>query len=171
MSIAKFLESVGRERQYSDPCCWAFYRSDRTRITFICGHVDDFLFSGEMDCLEWSKLQPLIRQRFQTAACEEKCFQQRGVRIERLENGGFCLSQPDFMDNIIKDINVSRGRAKELDSPINGHELHQLQSVLVGLSGHANQVISSAGVCACRYHTVTHSSGDFARCPGSEQAC
>ena len=158
MSIAKFLESIGGERQYSDPCCWAFFRSDRTPIAFVCGHVDDFLFSGRKNCPEWSKLQMLIKQRFQWGAWEGNCFQQCGVRSERLENGGFCLSQPDFLDNL-DEIHVSRGRAKELESPINGHELHQLRSVLGGLSWHANQVApqlcAHVGIMLSRIHQGT----------------
>ena len=40
LTIAGFLESLGAERQFSDPCCWTFFREDRTPVAFACGQVE-----------------------------------------------------------------------------------------------------------------------------------
>ena len=139
LSVARFLESLGGERMFSDPCCWAFFRKDRTPVAYVCGHIGDFMFAGREGCPEWEAWRKQIQARFQWGLWEQKRFVQCGVLIESLDNGGFCLSQPDFMDSIT-EIQVSRTRAKDLDAPVNSMEMHQLRSVLGGLSWHANQV-------------------------------
>ena len=46
LSVSRFLESLGGERQFSDPCCWGFFDKERRPIGWVCGRVDDFLFGG-----------------------------------------------------------------------------------------------------------------------------
>ena len=139
LTITRFLESLGGERMFSDPCCWAFFRPDRTPIAYVCGHIDDFMFAGKSGCADWEKIKKAIQDRFKWGLWENRKFVQCGVLLESLENGGFCLSQPDFLDNVT-EITLSRQRSKELEAPVSGAEMHQLRSVLGGLSWHANQV-------------------------------
>ena len=139
LTVAKFLESIGGERQFSDPCCWGFFRKDRTPIAYVCGHIDDFMFAGKGDCPEWAALRKKIQDRFKWGLWEERKFVQCGVLIQSLDNGGFCLSQPDFLDSIC-EVNIGRNRAKDLEANMSPGEMHQVRSVLGGLSWHANQV-------------------------------
>ena len=136
LSVSRFLEGLGGERQLSDPCCWGFFREDRSPIGWICGHVDDFLFGGQGP--EWEVIKAKIKERFKWGQWESGRFLQCGVLIEQDEQG-FKLSQPDYLDNI-NEIHVSRQRAQAPDSPINQQEMLQLRSVLGALSWHATQV-------------------------------
>ena len=136
LSVSRFLESLGGERQFSDPCCWGFFRKDRTPIGWVCGHVDDFLFGGSGS--EWDEIREKIKSRFKWGQWESGRFLQCGVLIEQDEKG-FLLSQPEYLDSV-GEIHVGRQRALELDSPINQQELMQLRSVLGALSWHATQV-------------------------------
>ena len=136
--MARFLESIGGERQFSDPACWGFFRKDRTPIGWVCGHVDDFLFGGGSKDPEWLRIKSLIKERFKWGQWESKRFTQCGVLIEQ-DALGFSLSQPEYLSSI-NEIHVSRSRWQEVNEPINEHELQQLRSVLGALSWHASQV-------------------------------
>ena len=136
LSVSRFLESLGGERQFSDPCCWGFFREDRTPIGWVCGHVDDFLFGGSGS--EWDEIKEKIKSRFKWGQWESGKFLQCGVLVEQGEKG-FLLSQPEYLDSV-GEIHVGRQRALEMESPINQQELMQLRSVLGALSWHATQV-------------------------------
>ena len=138
LSVSRFLESIGGERQLSDPTCWGFFKQDRTPIGWICGHVDDFLFGGNLRDPEWQEIRKKIQDRFKWGQWESKRFTQCGVLIEQNAEG-FLMSQPDYLETVT-EIHVSRARWQHPESPVTAQELHQLRSVLGALSWHANQV-------------------------------
>ncbi|OLP87051.1 Retrovirus-related Pol polyprotein from transposon TNT 1-94 [Symbiodinium microadriaticum] len=138
LTVARFLESIGGERQFSDPTCWGFFRADRTPIGWVCGHVDDFLFGGDSKDPAWQKIRKLIQERFKWGQWESGKFTQCGVVIEQ-DSEGFSLSQPDYLE-AVSEIHVSNARWQQPESPIDGLELQQLRSVLGALSWHASQV-------------------------------
>ena len=138
LSVSKFLESIGGERQLSDPCCWGFFRSDRTPIGYVSAHVDDFLFGGGKDCSEWNHIKGLIQVKYKWGQWEQGKFTQCGVLIEQ-HSEGFFLSQPDYLDSVT-EIHVARERWNALEAPVTEQELLQLRSVLGALSWHATQV-------------------------------
>ena len=138
LSVSRFLESIGGERQLSDPCCWGFFKEDRTPIGWVCGHVDDFLFGGRAQDAAWEAIKKKIRERFKWGQWESKRFCQCGVLIEQDESG-FLLSQPDYLETI-SEIHVSKSRWQDPSQALNETELQQLRSVLGALSWHANQV-------------------------------
>ena len=133
LTIANFLESIGGERQFSDPCVWGFFDEQRKPIAWASGHVDEFMFSGNPKNPKW------IQERFQRGSCETDKLVQCGVLIESLPNHGFHLSQPDYLDSL-QEIQINRSRWKDLEAQITSHELQQLRSILGGLSWHASQV-------------------------------
>ncbi|CAE7857438.1 unnamed protein product [Symbiodinium sp. KB8] len=106
LTVARFLESIGGERQFSDPTCWGFFRADRTPIGWVCGHVDDFLFGGDSKDPAWQKIRKLIQERFKWGQWESGKFTQCGVVIEQ-DSEGFSLSQPDYLE-AVSEIHVSK---------------------------------------------------------------
>ena len=138
LSVAKFLEGLGAERQLSDPACWGFFRKDRTPIGWVCGHVDDFMFGGDHQDPEWMEIRRQIQERFKWGQWETKKFTQCGVLIEQTSDG-FLLSQPEYL-NSVSEIHVGRSRHQDLTAEVTNHELLQLRSVLGALSWHATQV-------------------------------
>ena len=138
LSISKFLESIGAERQLSDPCCWGFFTAERKPIGWVCGHVDDFMFGGDSKDPAWAAIKERIKARFKWGQWESGKFLQCGVLIEQ-QGTTFLLSQPEYLD-AISEIHVSRSRWNELSSPVTQQEMYQLRSVLGALSWHANQV-------------------------------
>ena len=138
LSVARFLEGLGAERQLSDPACWGFFRKDRTPIGWVCGHVDDFMFGGDHQDPLWMEIRKKIQERFNWGQWESKKFIQCGVLIEQTPEG-FLLSQPEYL-NSVSEIHVSRARSQELTAGVANHEQMQLRSVLGALSWHATQV-------------------------------
>ena len=51
-TVSEFLQSLGLERAWSDPCLW-MWRPQGVLRGLISGHVDDFLFGGSEDDPEW----------------------------------------------------------------------------------------------------------------------
>ena len=99
LSVSRFLESLGGERQFSDPCCWGFFNEDRTPIGWVCGHVDDFLFGGQKGAVKWESIKAQIKERFKWGQWEQGRFVQCGVLVEQTETG-FMLSQPDYLNAV-----------------------------------------------------------------------
>ena len=138
LSVSRFLENLGGERQLSDPCCWTFFRKDRSIIGHVCGHVDDFMFGGKRGCAEWKAIKDQIQARFKWGQWETGRFLQCGVLIEQHDHG-FLLSQPEYLE-AVSEIYIGKTRWQDPNAPITPHELHQLRSVLGALSWHASQV-------------------------------
>ena len=157
LSVSRFLESLGGERQFSDPCCWGFFNEDRTPIGWVCGHVDDFLFGGQKGDVKWEAIKAQIKERFKWGQWEQGRFVQCGVLVEQTETG-FMLSQPDYL-NAVNEIHVTRPRWNDPSAPITPQELFQLRSVLGALSWHANQVApvwsAPVGMLLSRIHQGT----------------
>ena len=62
---------------------------------------------------------------------EHDNFPQCGVRVEHHKNGGFLLSQNEFVD-ALKEIQISSQRRKEKDSPVTPQEQTELRGLLGG---------------------------------------
>ena len=138
LSVSRYLESLGGERQFSDPCCWGFFDKDRNPIGWVCGHVDDFLFGGKQGEAQWEHIKAQIKARFKWGQWESQKFLQCGVLIEQTDSG-FALSQPEYL-SAVTEIHVSRARWNDATAPVTQQELFQLRSVLGALSWHASQV-------------------------------
>ena len=134
LSVSRYLESLGGERQFSDPCCWGFFDKDRNPIGWVCGHVDDFLFGGKQGEAQWEHIKAQIKARFKWGQWESTKFLQCGVLIEQTDTG-FALSQPEYL-NAVTEIHVSRARWSDVTAPVTSQELFQLRSVLGALSWH-----------------------------------
>ena len=104
----------------------------------ISGHVDDFLFMGPENDLEWNKILAAIKSKFKWGDWEQGVFTQCGVKVEASVEG-YRLSQPGYTKEI-KEIPLSSTRRKEDSSPITEWERTQLRMLLGGLSWHAQQV-------------------------------
>ena len=157
LSVSRFLESLGGERQFSDPCCWGFFDKERRPIGWVCGHVDDFLFGGRKGEPQWESIKEQVKARFKWGQWESDRFHQCGVLIEQSE-AGFALSQPEYL-NTITEIHLSRARWNDPTAPVTPQELFQLRSVLGALSWHASQVApvwsAPVGMLLSRIHKGT----------------
>ncbi len=54
-TISTYFTHLGLEKSWSDPCLWMWKPKGVLR-GLICGHVDDFLFSGGREDREWHDL-------------------------------------------------------------------------------------------------------------------
>ena len=139
LSMAKFIEGLGGERQFSDPCAWGFFDEARNPVGYIVGHVDDLLFGGRANCSRWSEIKKKLKERFKWGSWEASKFTQCGVLIETLEDNSFQLSQPEYLDGV-DEIHVTRSRWNQTEAAVTPFEQQQLRSVLGALSWHSNQV-------------------------------
>ena len=140
LTVSDYLESIGFIRCVSDPCCFKYVFGD-TLIGLISGHVDDFLFCGKPDCATWKSLCDQIKKKFQWGSWENDVdgFTQCGVFIQRMKDGGFQLSQKQYVDDL-KEIGISAERRKMSDAPTTDREKSKLRAALGALSWHAQQV-------------------------------
>lgn len=139
LTVNAFLEELGFLRQQSDPCVWSLFAEDQSVIGWVCGHVDDFLFAGSLSDPRWIEIRKRIQDRFKWGEWERNNFTQCGVKIQRLENGSFSLSQPDYSEQIA-EIFMTKKRWNETDSPATPSEKQQMRSVLGAISWHAGQL-------------------------------
>ena len=146
LTVSDFLVSLGFERCVSDPCCFK-YVENGVLIGLISGHVDDFLFCGLETCDKWKQLCEEIQKRFKWGLWEKDKFVQCGVEITRTSDGGFALSQTQYIDDL-KEINISSERRREIKSPTTQLEKSKLRAALGALSWCAQQTCPhlSAGV-------------------------
>ena len=69
-SVHNYLKELGFVRCRSDPCLWILFGSATTTcggkeiIGIICGHIDDFLFGGDINDKRWTTIKENIKQRF-----------------------------------------------------------------------------------------------------------
>lgn len=138
LSISSFLESLGLERQFADPCCWSLFDSQRKPLGWICGHVDDFLFGGDEGNEEWNQVISKVKNQYKWGDWECNHFVQCGTTIQRSEDGGFCLSQPDFLD-LVEEAYIPKDRLQETSLPVSDAERQQMRSILGSLSWYASQ--------------------------------
>ena len=139
LTVSDFLTSIGFVRCVTDPCCFK-YVSGGKLIGLISGHVDDFLFCGPKTCETWKQLCDQIRKKFQwgTWETDEAGFTQCGVHIVRRSDGGFELSQTQYVDDL-KEIAIPSERRKTPDAETSERERSKLRAALGALSWCAQQ--------------------------------
>ena len=140
LTVSDYLESIGFTQCVSDPCCFKYVVKDRL-IGLISRHVDDFLFCGRENCATWKSLCDQIRRKFQWGTWEDDQtgFTQCGVFIQRLSDGGFELSQKQYVDDL-KEISISSERRRNMQEDTTEREKSKLRAALGALSWHAQQV-------------------------------
>ena len=141
-TVSDFLAELGLERLWSDACTWVWRPEGRVRAV-VSGHVDDFLFTGGQEDQGWQSIVQKIKDRFQWGDWDKDDFVQCGVRVQKTANGGFSLSQPQYVE-AIPEIPVNSSRRKQLNEPTTGWEKTQLRALLGALSWHAQQVAPHA---------------------------
>ena len=158
LTINEFLESIHFRRQQSDPCVWGLFDADQKPIGWACSHVDDFMFAGDLNDERWQKTRKAIQERFRWGDWEKGKFTQCGVQIEALDNGGFCISQQDFLEGV-EEIHIPKKRWENKEDAATPSEKQQMRSVLGGLSWHAGQVAmdlcASVGILLSRTNHAT----------------
>ena len=137
-TICEYLEELGLEKSWSDPCCW-LWKPNGVLRGMIAGHVDDFLFTGPADDPAWQEIERKIQQKYKWTDWEENSFVQCGVLIEAQKDGSFCLSQPKYLEKV-SEINLSAMRRKDANAPTTEKEKSLLRAVLGAVSWHAQQV-------------------------------
>ena len=140
-TISSFFAKIGLEKSWSDPCLWLWKPKGVLRGT-ICGHVDDFLFSGGREDQEWQGLLQKIQKEYNWGEWQSKSFVsfvQCGVLIEEQPDNSYHLSQPDYMTKV-KEIPLPATRRKDSKQETNEWEKSQLRGALGALSWHAQQV-------------------------------
>lgn len=137
LTVSDFLTSIGFSRCVCDPCCFKYVK-DGVLIGLITGHVDDFLFSGSKDCKLWDDLCKKVKERFKWGTWESGSFTQCGVHIKTMLDGGFELSQTQYVDDV-QEIQISSERRRNVDSETNDREKSKLRAALGALSWCAQQ--------------------------------
>ena len=96
-TVSSYLESLGLQRLWSDSCAWVWRKDGKLR-GMVSGHVDDFMFSGRQDDVEWQAILKNIQERFRWSDWESEHFIQCGVKIDKVADGYMSsLSPPTWM--------------------------------------------------------------------------
>ena len=137
-SVCSFLQGLGLERSWADPCLWMWRPQGHLR-GIIAGHVDDFLFGGNLADEEWQKILQKVKERFQWSDWEQGSFVQCGVHITQTKEG-FEMSQRQYVEDHIVEIPISASRRKDRHAETSEREKTALRATLGALSWHAQQV-------------------------------
>ena len=132
LTVRDFLLSIGFQQCVCDPCSFVLYE-DGILKGLIIGHVDDFLFAGRKGEETWDEKCRLIRGRFKWGEWLENEFVQCGVKIRRDKDGGFELSQGQYIDDL-EEIPLSAERRRQKDSETTATEKSRMRAVLGALS-------------------------------------
>ncbi|CAE7576940.1 unnamed protein product, partial [Symbiodinium pilosum] len=123
-SVDCFLQEIGFERLWADPCCWVL-RENGVLKGVISGHVDDFLFAGKSGDRLWESKVRAIKDKYKWGDWDCGKFAQCGVVVEQ-DSKGFELSQPTYLENL-HEIGVNSSRRKDPSSPTTDKEKTQLR--------------------------------------------
>ena len=137
LTVRDFLLSLGFRQCVCDPCCFVLIREGRLR-GMITGHVDDFMFAGITGDGLWDNKVEEIKQRFKWGEWLEDEFVQCGVKIKRLANGSFQLTQGQYIDDL-REIPVCSERRRQRESATTEGEKSKMRAVLGALSWCAQQ--------------------------------
>ena len=137
-SVSETFGTLGLTKSWADPCCW-LWKPNGVLRGMIAGHVDDFLFTGSKDDREWLAIEQAIQTKYKWGTWESGKFVQCGVTIEETPQGGFALSQPQYLDKV-SELNLNATRRREKNLPTTDFEKTKLRGILGALSWHAQQV-------------------------------
>ena len=137
LTVSDYLISLGFERCVSDPCCFKLL-GEHGLIGLISGHVDDFLFCGPKNNQQWNEICRKIKEKFQWGTWETGKFVQCGVLVEETSDGGYELSQTQYIDDL-KEIQIPSDRRKTPLAPTTDREKSRLRGSLGALSWCAQQ--------------------------------
>ncbi|OLQ05959.1 Retrovirus-related Pol polyprotein from transposon TNT 1-94 [Symbiodinium microadriaticum] len=137
-TVSDYLISLGLEWAWSDPCLWLWRPSGELR-GLISGHVDDFLFGGSDQDMEWQSVLEKIRAKFKWGDWEQDVFTQCGVQIQQTPQG-FELSQVPYVEDHLVEIPLCGSKRWNKDQPTSDREKTQLRAALGALSWHGQQV-------------------------------
>ena len=102
----------------------------------ICTHVDDFLFGGTNEFI-LNVMNPK-KQKFVIGSECHTVFKYIGLNVNQLSDHSILVDQATYID-LIQEINMSKERRGEKDTPLNEHELNDLRSVIGQLGWVAGQ--------------------------------
>ena len=137
LTVTDFLVSIGFQQCACDPCTFVLFEHDELK-GLVVGHVDDFLFAGRKGEATWEDKCRQIRARFKWGEWLENEFVQCGVKIRRTTNGGFELSQGQYIDDL-KEISLCAERRRQRESETSEGEKSRMRAVLGALSWCAQQ--------------------------------
>jgi hypothetical protein len=108
--LRKGLEGMGFTRSVADPC--VFYRD---KLIFL--HFVDDCICLSPDAADIDKFLSDLRQAKFNVTDEGELADYLGVKIEKLPEGKFKLSQPHLIDSILEDLGLDQPNALEKPTP------------------------------------------------------
>ena len=143
LTVSDYLTLLGFERCVTDPCCFKYVEGNKL-LGLISGHVDDFLFCGPEENEKWKSLCKQIREKFHWGTWETGAFTQCGVHIKERSEGGYELSQTQYIDDL-KEMSISAERRREPKAATTEREKSSLRAALGALSWCAQQCCPQIG--------------------------
>ena len=129
--VNEVLQQLGAEQCVTDPCVWR-YRRNGQLLGIVGAHVDDFLICGQEENAEWQKFLEILLVSFRWTPWERQKFKQCGVLIEQQPDQSIIQHQEEYLATMT-EIEISKERAAQLNSPVTEKERTQLRAVLGGL--------------------------------------
>ena len=95
-----------------------FYKSKNNRPVLLIAHSDDFrVFCDKRDLSEWDALvDNFNKHKYKVKDCSEKDFV--GIKILRNKDYNYFMDQHRMIDNILKELNVTRAKGERLPYPM-----------------------------------------------------
>ena len=135
MSVKDELIKLGVKCSNYDPAVFYWHHNGELR-GIMCMHVDDFPFGGADEFI-LNVMNP-IKQKFVIGSECHTVFKYIGLDVNQLSDHSILVDQGTYIDSI-QEINTTKERRGEKDTPLNERELNGLRSVIGQLGWVAGQ--------------------------------
>ena len=115
--IKHVLETFGFKSLKTEPCCFQYSETNNTAI--ICVYVDDLLIVGN-NADTTNSIKAYLSKQFKKIKDLGSLNKYLGIEMKKTE-GGYTLSQEQYIEDIIKEFNVTS--EKETPLPFNYEQL------------------------------------------------
>ena len=128
--VNEVLQKLGAEQCKADPCVWRYVKDQKLK-GIVGAHVDDFLICGDEDDDDWKQFIEILLTSFRWTPWEKDRFKQCGVLIEQNADNSITQDQDEYLATLM-EIEISKERAAQPNSPVTEKERTQLRALLGG---------------------------------------
>ena len=136
--VVKTLEQQGWTRLTADKCLFTLMQSNQ--LIGICGiHVDDFLLAGNEKNEVYQEARKKLEASFRWGRWDEGSFTFAGCQLNQGADMSIRISQEDYSENFLSEIDVPQHRKDNPKSPATPSEISKLRGVIGTVAWRASQ--------------------------------
>ena len=136
--VVKTLEQQGWKRLTADKCLFTLMQGNQ--LIGVCGiHVDDFLLAGNEKIEVYQEARKKLEASFRWGRWDEGSFTFAGCQISQSADMSIRISQEDYSENFLEEIDIPQHRKDNPKSPATPSEISKLRGVIGTVAWRASQ--------------------------------